>query len=85
MDKIDELKAAEAARISTDCIGRKLEVGDTVAFSIRGIADGYDPLPVGVITSVGKSQVQIEYNNKSKPVYGYRCCLISRKDGKKIE
>ena len=80
-NKSAELKAAEAARVPKDCVGRDLMVGDTVAYSVRGIADGWDPLPVGIISKTGKEQIEVD----NRKVYGYRCCLISRKDGKRIE
>jgi len=78
--KIADLKAREAARVAKDCIGRDLAVGDTVAYSPGGI-NGWDPLPVGVISKVGKDRIEVD----GKKAYGYRCCLISRKGGKPIE
>lgn len=79
-EKIADLKAREAARVAKDCTGRDLAVGDTVAYSPRNIS-GWDPLPVGVISKIGKEQIEVDGRN----VYGYRCCLISRKGGKPIE
>lgn len=78
--KIADLKAREEARVAKDCVGRDLVVGDTVAYSPKNVG-GWDPLPVGVINKVGKEQIEVD----GKKMYGYRCCLISRKDGKKIE
>lgn len=81
--KIAEIKAANDARKPLDVVGRELKEGDTVAYAdLSGYHGGYSGMVVVKIIKASKDQVKFD-NGKS--VYANRCCLISRKDGKRIE
>ena len=74
-EKVASIKAQNDAMKPLDCDGRELMVGDKVAYVLRG------ELLVGDITKA--SQQQVTMGNIR--VYADRCCLISRKNGKRIE
>lgn len=81
-NKVKEINATNAARKPLDIVGRELMVGDLVAYASIGGYGGYKGMLTGTIVKAAKDQVTFE-NGKS--VNANRCCLISRKDGKKIE
>ena len=79
--KLAEIKAHNNALKPLDIVGRELMSGDTVAYALMGGYGKYDGMQVGVIDSVSKEMVKVD----GKGVRADRCCLISRKDGKRIE
>ena len=81
-NKVKEINAVNAARKPLDIVGRELMVGDLVAYASIGGYGGYKGMLTGTVVKASKDQVTFE-NGKS--AYANRCCLISRKDGKKIE
>lgn len=81
-NKVKEINVANAARKPLDIVGRELMVGDLVAYASIGGYGGYKGMLTGTVVKASKDQVTFE-NGKS--AYANRCCLISRKDGKKIE
>ena len=79
--KLAEIKVHNDALKPLDVIGRELMIGDTVAYAMMGGYGKYNGMQVGTITSISKEMVKVD----GKGVAGNRCCLISRKDGEKIE
>ena len=79
--KLAEIKAHNDALKPLDVVGRELMVGDTVAYALMGGYGKYNGMQVGTINSISKEMVNVD----GKGVTGNRCCLISRKDGKRIE
>ena len=79
--KLAEIKAHNDALKPLDVVGRELMVGDTVAYALMGGYGKYNGMQVGTINSISKEMVKVD----GKGVTGNRCCLISRKDGKRIE
>lgn len=80
-EKIAAIKAHNNALKPLDIVGRELMSGDTVAYALMGGYGKYNGMQVGVIDSVSKEMVKVD----GKGVRADRCCLISRKDGKRIE
>ena len=81
-EKVKEINAANAARLPLDIVGRELREGDLVAYAGIGGYGGYKGMLTGTVKKVAKDQVTLD---SGKSVYANRCCLISRKDGKRIE
>ena len=79
--KLAEIKAHNDALKPLDIVGRELMIGDTVAYAVMGGYGKYNGMQVGTINSISKEMVKVD----GKGVTGNRCCLISRKDGKRIE
>ena len=85
-EKKDPAKIAEINNYNNnlkplDVVGRELMVGDTVAYALMGGYGKYNGMQVGVVDSVSKEMVKVD----GKSIRANRCCLISRKDGKRIE
>lgn len=74
-EKVASIKAQNDAMKPLDCDGRELMIDDKVAYIFRG------DLKVGKVEKVSKQQITVDNNH----VYGERCCLISRKNGKRVE
>lgn len=81
-EKVKEINAANAARLPLDIVGRELKEGDFIAFAGIGGYGGYKGMLTGTVKKATKDQVALD---SGKSVYANRCCLISRKDGKRIE
>lgn len=79
--KLAKIKAHNDALKPLDVVGRELMIGDTVAYALMGGYGKYNGMQVGTIDSISKEMVKVD----GKGVAGNRCCLISRKDGKRIE
>lgn len=79
--KLAEIKAHNDTLKPIDIVGRELMIGDTVAYAMMGGYGKYNGMQVGTINSISKEMVKVD----GKGVAGNRCCLISRKDGKRIE
>ena len=81
-EKIQSIKAQNDARKPLDIVDRELQVGDTVAYALLGgYRGGYKGMKVGDISKVNKDMVEVGGSR----VQAKRCCLISRKGGKRIE
>ena len=74
-EKVASIKAQNDAMKPLDCDGRELMIDDKVAYIFNG------SLKVGKVGKVSKQQITVDNNR----VYGDRCCLISRKNGRKVE
>ena len=81
VEKVATIKAQNDARKPLDIVGRELLPGDTVAYAILGGYSGYKGMMTGSITKVNKDMVEVDGHR----LRADRCCLISRKDGKRIE
>jgi len=74
-EKVASIKAQNDAMKPLDCDGRELMIDDKVAYIFSG------SLKVGKVGKISKQQIIVDNNR----VYGDRCCLISRKNGKRVE
>lgn len=74
-EKVASIKAQNDAMKPLDCDGRELMIDDKVAYIFGG------SLKVGKVGKISKQQITVDNNR----IYGDRCCLISRKNGKRVE
>ena len=81
LEKVATIKNYNNNLKPLDVVGRELMPGDTVAYADIGGYGKFDGMKVDTITAVSKEQVTMGTKRKGAD----QCCLISRKDGKRIE